>query len=54
MTQIIEQPLTKVENNEKLYYSSAVKHYKQLLEALRQFKNILLTLLLMQSKEDIL
>ena len=35
MTQIIEQPLTKVENNEKLYYSSAVKHYKQLLEALK-------------------
>ncbi|MFB2003506.1 glycosyltransferase [Staphylococcus warneri] len=35
MTQIIEQPLTKVENNEKLYYSSAVNHYKQLLEALK-------------------
>ncbi|AGZ25844.1 MULTISPECIES: glycosyltransferase [Staphylococcus] len=35
MTQIIEQPLTNVENNEKLYYSSAVKHYKQLLEALK-------------------
>ncbi len=35
MTQIIEQPLTNVENNEKLYYSTAVKHYKQLLEELK-------------------
>lgn len=35
MTQIIEHPLTNVKNNEKLYYSSAVNNYKQLLEHLK-------------------